>query len=379
MNTLHPRPRAQVRLRAVDDRASRAGPVRRGRASADRAVGVRPPPRRSRRLGGQLPRRRSRAARIDDRRARRDHRPLPQASITPGWSSRWRRPTCSASGVQGRSVHGQRSGRAALRHPEGDAGDRSRRRAGCPDARVLGRSRGAEAVAAKPPLDALARYRDDRLPVRVRPRSWLRDPLRPRAQTQRATGRHLAADRRHALAFIATLDQPEMVGLSPEVAHETMAGLSVYHGVAQAIDAGKLFHIDLNAQQIGRFDQDLRFGSEGIKDAFFLVKLLEESGYDGPRHLLRRSVPRRGLRGRLGLRQRVHATYLALAAKVRRFADDPQIQDALAECGRPPWPTPRSARTPLTPPTRSPPRCSTPRSWPSRATATSTSTNSSSS
>ena len=75
-----------------------------------------------------------------------------------------------------------------------------------------------------------------------------------------------------------------MGGLNPEVAHETMAGLSFYHGVAQALEAGKLFHIDLNAQELGRYDQDFRFGSEDIKDAFFLVKLLEESGYDGPRH-----------------------------------------------------------------------------------------------
>ena len=75
-----------------------------------------------------------------------------------------------------------------------------------------------------------------------------------------------------------------MVGVNPEVAHEQMAGLNFYHVVAQAIEAGKLFHIDLNDQKPGRFDQDLRFGSESIKALFFLVKLLEESGYDGPRH-----------------------------------------------------------------------------------------------
>ena len=137
----------------------------------------------------------------------------------------------------------------------------------------------------------------------------------------------------HALAFIATLDRPEMVGLNPEVAHETMAGLSVYHGVAQAIDAGKLFHIDLNAQQIGRYDQDLRFGSEGLKDAFFLVKLLEESGYDGPRHFDCRPYRVEDSEGAWDFARGCMRTYLALAAKARRFADDPQIQDALAECG----------------------------------------------
>jgi len=90
------------------------------------------------------------------------------------------------------------------------------------------------------------------------------------------------------LHFISTLAQPEMVGVNPEVAHETMAGLSMAHGVAQAMEAGKLFHIDLNAQKIGRYDQDLRFGSEDLKGAFLLVRLLEGTGggepYGGPLH-----------------------------------------------------------------------------------------------
>jgi xylose isomerase len=84
------------------------------------------------------------------------------------------------------------------------------------------------------------------------------------------------------LGFIPTLAHPEMVGVNPEVAHEHMAGLNFFHAVAQAVEAGKLFHIDLNDQKPGRFDQDLRFASESIKPLFFLVKLLEESGYDGP-------------------------------------------------------------------------------------------------
>src|SRR5438094_546011 len=86
------------------------------------------------------------------------------------------------------------------------------------------------------------------------------------------------------LAFIETLDDPSMCGVNPEVAHETMAGLNFVHAVAQALDAGKLFHIDLNAQKPNRFDQDMRFGSEDLKGAFFLVKLLEDHGYQGPRH-----------------------------------------------------------------------------------------------
>ncbi len=84
------------------------------------------------------------------------------------------------------------------------------------------------------------------------------------------------------LGFISTLAQPELFGVNPEFAHDTMAGLNFTHAVAQVIDAGKLFHIDLNDQKMGRFDQDLRFGAENIKAAFFLVKLLEDAGYDGP-------------------------------------------------------------------------------------------------
>src|SRR5688500_11528674 len=88
----------------------------------------------------------------------------------------------------------------------------------------------------------------------------------------------------HALHFITTLDRPDLVGVNPEVAHETMAGLSFHHAVGQALWAGKLFHIDLNAQRIGKFDQDFRFGSEAQRDALYLVQLLEDSGWAGMRH-----------------------------------------------------------------------------------------------
>jgi len=85
------------------------------------------------------------------------------------------------------------------------------------------------------------------------------------------------------LAFIQTLDHPEMFGVNPEVAHEHMAGLNFVHQVAAAIDAKKLFHIDLNDQEFGRYDQDFRFGSANLKHCFHLVKLLEDKGYKGPR------------------------------------------------------------------------------------------------
>src|SRR5438874_13221191 len=86
------------------------------------------------------------------------------------------------------------------------------------------------------------------------------------------------------LAFIYTLEHPDMVGLNPEVAHEQMAGLDLSHAVAQALEAGKLLHIDLNAQKARRFDQDLRFGSDDLKGPFFPVKLLEDARWPGMRH-----------------------------------------------------------------------------------------------
>ncbi|MGE3109923.1 MAG: xylose isomerase [Phycisphaerales bacterium] len=86
------------------------------------------------------------------------------------------------------------------------------------------------------------------------------------------------------LALIPTLKRPDMVGVNPEVAHEQMAGLNFSHAVAQALAADKLFHIDLNDQEPGRYDQDYRFGSANLKAAFFLVKLLEDHKYDGFRH-----------------------------------------------------------------------------------------------
>jgi xylose isomerase len=134
----------------------------------------------------------------------------------------------------------------------------------------------------------------------------------------------------HALALIYTLDHPDMVGLNPEVAHDTMAGLDFSHGVAQAIEAGKLFHIDLNAQKPGRFDQDLRFGSEGIKEAFFLVKLLEESHYAGMKHFDSHAYRTEDQQGVWDFAEGSMRTYLILKEKVARFNADAEIQGILA-------------------------------------------------
>ncbi|ADH62611.1 xylose isomerase [Allomeiothermus silvanus DSM 9946] len=132
-----------------------------------------------------------------------------------------------------------------------------------------------------------------------------------------------------ALGFIATLDKPHLFGLNPEVAHETMAGLNFVHAVAQAIDAGKLFHIDLNDQKMGRFDQDLRFGAENLKTAFFLVKLLEDSGYDGPRHFDAHALRTEDEAGVWEFAKGCMRTYLILKEKAERFGRDREIQDLI--------------------------------------------------
>jgi xylose isomerase len=133
-----------------------------------------------------------------------------------------------------------------------------------------------------------------------------------------------------ALAFIYTLEQPELFGLNPEVAHETMAGLNFVHAIAQAIDAGKLFHIDLNDQKMGRFDQDLRFGAENIKQAFLLVKLLEDTGYTGMRHFDAHALRTEDEAGVWEFAKGCMRTYLILAEKAKQFNADPEIQALLA-------------------------------------------------
>ena len=132
------------------------------------------------------------------------------------------------------------------------------------------------------------------------------------------------------LGFIATLDHPEMVGVNPEVGHEQMSGLNFYHVVAQAIEAEKLFHIDLNDQKGPRFDQDLRFGSESIKNLFFLVKLLEES-YEGPRHFDAHSYRSENEEGVWEFAAGCMRNYLILKEKARQFNEDPEIQALLAQ------------------------------------------------
>jgi xylose isomerase len=129
-----------------------------------------------------------------------------------------------------------------------------------------------------------------------------------------------------ALGFIATLERPEKFGLNPEFAHDTMAGLNFVHAVGQAIDAGKLFHIDLNGQKPGRYDQDYRFGAEDIKANFFLVKLLEDSGYEGMRHFDAHAYRTEDAEGVWDFARGCMRTYLILKEKARQFNADGEIQ-----------------------------------------------------
>ena len=135
----------------------------------------------------------------------------------------------------------------------------------------------------------------------------------------------------HMLAFITTLDHPEMVGVNPEVAHEQMAGLNFTHGVAQAMDAGKLFHIDLNDQAFGRYDQDFRFGAVNLKSAFFLVKLLEEHGYKGSRHFDAHAYRTEDYEGVKDFARGCMRTYLILKEKAIQWKQDKEIQALLSE------------------------------------------------
>jgi xylose isomerase len=132
------------------------------------------------------------------------------------------------------------------------------------------------------------------------------------------------------LGFIPTLEHPEMVGVNPEVAHEQMAGLNFLHAVAQAWEAGKLFHIDLNDQAPGRYDQDFRFGSANVKAAFWLVKFLEDVGYAGPRHFDAHAYRTEDYTGVRDFARGCMRTYLILRERARQWNADGEIQAILA-------------------------------------------------
>src|ERR1700676_3823475 len=135
------------------------------------------------------------------------------------------------------------------------------------------------------------------------------------------------------LALITTLDHPEIVGVNPEVAHEQMAGLNVLHAVAQAWEAGKLFHVDLNDQVPGRYDQDFRCGSANVKAAFWLVKFLDAVGYDGPRHFDAHAYRTEDHAGVRDFARGCMRTYLILKERAERWNADGEIRALLREAG----------------------------------------------
>ncbi len=136
------------------------------------------------------------------------------------------------------------------------------------------------------------------------------------------------------LAFIPTLDHPEMCGVNPEVAHEHMAGLNFVHQVAAALEAKKLFHIDLNDQEFGRYDQDFRFGSANLKHAFFLVKLLEDHKYDGPRHFDAHAYRQSDHEDVKAFASGCMRTYMILKEKSARWNADKEIQSLVRTINR---------------------------------------------
>ena len=197
---------------------------------------------------------------------------------------------------------------------------------------MWGGREGIEVDASKNALDALKWYREgiNYLCEYVRDKKYNvkfaleAKPNEPRGDIYLPTTGHM-------LAFIETLDHKEMVGVNPEVAHEQMSGLNFYHGIAQAIDAGKLFHIDLNDQKPGRYDQDLRFASESLKPMFFLVKLLEEAKYSGPLHFDAHAYRSEDEEGVWNFALGCMRTYNILREKARQFAADEEIQALLKD------------------------------------------------
>lgn len=189
---------------------------------------------------------------------------------------------------------------------------------------------GSEVDATDNPLEGLAYFRDalNFLCAYVKDQGYrLKFALEPKPNEPR--GDIYLPTVGSMLGFISTLEQPDMVGLNPEFAHETMAGLNFVHAVAQAIDAGKLFHIDLNDQRMSRFDQDLRFGAENIKAAFFTVKLLEDNAYAGPRHFDAHALRTEDEAGVWAFARGCMRSYLMLKEKVAQFHADAEIQAAL--------------------------------------------------
>ncbi|MET9428255.1 MULTISPECIES: xylose isomerase [unclassified Streptomyces] len=190
---------------------------------------------------------------------------------------------------------------------------------------------GAESGAAKDVRAALDRMKEafDLLGQYVTEQGYdLRFAIEPKPNEPR--GDILLPTIGHALAFIERLERPDLVGVNPEVGHEQMAGLNFPHGIAQALWAGKLFHIDLNGQSGIKYDQDFRFGAGDLRQAFWLVDLLESAGYEGPRHFDFKPVRTDGSDGVWESAKNCMRNYLILKSRAAAFRADPEVQEALA-------------------------------------------------
>ena len=190
---------------------------------------------------------------------------------------------------------------------------------------------GAESGAAKDVKAALSRYKEafDILGAYSEEQGYgLRFAIEPKPNEPR--GDILLPTVGHALAFINELENPDLVGLNPEVGHEEMASLNYAHGLAQALWHGKLFHIDLNGQHGPRYDQDLRFGAGNARGAFWTVDIVENGGYDGPRHFDYKPPRTEDMDGVWESARACMRNYLILRDKVQAFRADPEVQEALA-------------------------------------------------
>jgi len=189
---------------------------------------------------------------------------------------------------------------------------------------------GAESGAAKDVRAALDRMKEafDLLGEYVLTQGYdLRFAIEPKPNEPR--GDILLPTVGHALAFIEELAHPELVGVNPETGHEQMAGLNFTHGIAQALWHGKLFHIDLNGQTGVKYDQDLRFGAGNLRDAFWLVDLLETAGYTGPRHFDFKPPRTEDMDGVWASAAGNMRTYLLLKERAAAFRADPEVREAL--------------------------------------------------
>jgi xylose isomerase len=189
---------------------------------------------------------------------------------------------------------------------------------------------GAESGAAKDVGAALDRMKEafDLLAAYVTEQGYdLRFAIEPKPNEPR--GDILLPTVGHALAFIERLERPGMFGVNPEVGHEQMAGLNITHSVAQALWAGKLFHIDLNGQSGIKYDQDLRFGAGDLRAAFWLVDLLEHGGYTGPRHFDFKPPRTEDMAGVWDSAAGCMRNYLVLRDRAAAFRADPEVREAL--------------------------------------------------